>query len=200
MSCSQCGSTLTGEYTEEEGNEREPKAVKVESKEGDCEQGDRYHPDREPNEAHDHQRDDELHGAQRSDHHVAQIARPHFLQERNGEAELAAKQDIPHEHGGDEDSARPREESGILRKVELQESPHEQLNGRPVDQFQEARPGRAQEIEIAQDHRRDTMRRQCYCVCVRKDHSSNGLLCCLARWSAPTCNVEKDLLERIPAR
>ena len=124
---------------QKERRQREAEAVDVEPEERDREKRHRHHADREPDDAHDHQRADEFDRAQRADHQVAEIARPHLFQKRDREAELAAKQDVPHQHGADEHAARAREEPRILRDVELQKSPHQQLHRRPVDQLQQPR-------------------------------------------------------------
>ena len=42
---------------------------------------------------------------QRRHHQVAEVARVHFLEERNRETELAAEQNIPQQHRADEDAA-----------------------------------------------------------------------------------------------
>ena len=96
-----------------------------------------------PDDAHDHQRGDELGRPQRAHHQVAEVARVHLLEERDREAELAAEQDVPQHHRADEGAGGAREEAGVLRHVDLQEAPHQHLHRRPVDQVEHARPGRA---------------------------------------------------------
>src|SRR5689334_5315517 len=51
----------------------------------------------------DDQRHDELGRTQRADHQVGEVARPHLLEERERETELAAEQDVPQQHRTDED-------------------------------------------------------------------------------------------------
>ena len=103
---------------------------------------------------------DELGGAQRRDHQVAEVARVHLFEERDREAELPAEQDVPQQHGADQHAARLREQARLLRQIGLQEAPHQHLHGRPVDQLGQARPRRAQQIPIAQHHRGDAARRE----------------------------------------
>ena len=113
-----------------------------------------------PDDALDHQRRDELGRAQRAHHQVAEVAGVHLLEERDREAELAAEQDVPQHHRADEGAGGLREEAGVLRDVELQEAPHQHLHRRPVDQVEHARPGRAEQIPVAQHHRADAARRE----------------------------------------
>ena len=145
---------------DEECRQRQAEAVEIEAEERDCQKRHRHHADGKANEAHDHERADEFERPQRADHEIAEIARPHLLEKRHREAELTAKQNVPHQHRGDEHAAGAGKESGILRDVELQKSPHEQLHRRPIDELEQPGPGRAQEIDIAQHHRAHPVRRQ----------------------------------------
>ena len=97
-------------------------------------------------------------GAQRRDQQVAEIARIHLLEERNREAELSAKQDVPQHHGADQHAAGAGIEARLLGEIGLQETPHQHLHGRPVDQLDQARERRAQQVPIAQHHRGDAAR------------------------------------------
>ena len=51
-------------------------------------------------------------------------------------------------------------EAGVLADIELQEAPHQHLHGRPVDQLDQPRPRRAQQIPVAQHHGGDAPRRK----------------------------------------
>ena len=132
-----------------------PMPIEVEAEEADREQRHRHHADGEPHDAHHHQRDHELDRPERADHEIGEIARPHLLEKRHREAELAAEQDVPQQHGADEGAAGAGEEPGILADIELQEAPHHHLHRRPVDELQEPRPRRAQQVPVARDHRAD---------------------------------------------
>src|SRR4030095_1006069 len=59
----------------------------------------------EPDQAHDHQRQQELERRQRAHHQVAEIARPHLLEKRHREAELATEQDVPQDDRADQRAA-----------------------------------------------------------------------------------------------
>jgi hypothetical protein len=93
----------------------------------------------------------------RAHHQVAEIARPHLLEKRNREAELAAEQDVPQDYRADQRAAGTRKEAVVLRNVALQKAPGDDLQRRPVDQLQKPRPRRHQEIPVAQHHRLDAM-------------------------------------------
>ena len=110
---------------QKERRQREAEAVEVEAEERDREQRHRHHADRQADQAHDHQRADEFDRPQRADHQVAEVARPHLLEEGDRESELAAEQDVPEQHRADEHAAGAGKEAGILRDVKLQESPDE---------------------------------------------------------------------------
>ena len=143
----------------EEGDQRKSDAVEIEVEEDHRQQRHWNDADREPDQAHDHQRDQKLDRLQRAHHQVAEIARPHLLEKRDGKAELSAKQDVPQDHRADQRAAGAREKPGILRDVSLQKSPGDDLQRRPIQQFQEPRPRRHQQIPVAQDHRVDPVRR-----------------------------------------
>ena len=177
----------------EERREREAERPQIEAEERDRQQRHRHHADREPHQAHDHQRGDELDRPQRRHHQVAEIARPHLLEERDREAELAAKQDVPQQHRADEGAAGAREEAGVLRRLQLQEAPHQHLHGRPVDEVEEARPRRAQQVPIAQHHGGDAARRKV----------EAGCRCRSSRRLAPSRaarDVEEHLFQRVRGR
>ncbi len=143
----------------EEGDQRQPDAVKIEMEQEYRQQRHRNDADREPDQAHHHQRDQKLDRLERAHHQVAEIARPHLFEKRDRKAELAAKQDVPQDHCADQGAAGAREKPGILGDVGLQKAPGDDLQCRPIEQFQQARPRRQQKIPVAQDHRVDAMRR-----------------------------------------
>ena len=90
------------QQVDEERHQREAERPQIEAEEDDREQRHRHHADRQPDDAHDHQRGDEFHRPQRGHHQVAQVARIHLLEKRDREAELAAEQDVPQHHRADE--------------------------------------------------------------------------------------------------
>ena len=143
----------------EERDQRQPDREEIEIEEEQRQQRHRDDADREPDQAHDHQRDQEFDRLQRAHHQVAEIARPHLLEKRDRKAELAAEQDVPQDHRADQRAAGARKEPGVLRDVALQKAPGDDLQRRPIDQLQQPRPGRHQEIPVAQHHRLDAMRR-----------------------------------------
>ena len=124
----------------EEGDQRQADAVEIEVEQEHRQQRHRNDADRKPDQAHDHQRDQKLDRLQRAHHQVAEIARPHLLEKRDRKAELAAKQDVPQDHRADQRAAGAREEPGILRDVSLQKAPGDDLQRRPIEQFQQPRP------------------------------------------------------------
>jgi hypothetical protein len=73
--------------------------------------------------------------------------------------EIEKKQNVPQDDGTDQRAAGAREKPGILRNVVLQEAPGDDLQRRPIDQLEQPRPRRQQEIPVTQDHRMDAMRR-----------------------------------------
>ena len=128
-------------------------------------------------------------GAQRRDQQVAEVARVHLLEERDREAELSAEQDVPQQHGADEDAAGLREEARLLGDVGLQEAPHQHLHRRPVDQLdQPRRRTSAADTNSAAPSRR--------CGAARSDDAAF-----IARASrcAPARDVEEHLLQRVAA-
>ena len=80
--------------------------------------------------------------AQRAHHQVADVARPHLLEERRRKAKLAAEQDVPQQHGADQRAGRDGGTAGRVlrhrgvRHVGLDEPPGEHLDGRPVDEVE----------------------------------------------------------------
>ena len=143
----------------EKRDQRQSDAVEIEAEQEYCQQRHWNDSDREPDQAHDHQRDQKLDRLQRAHHQVAEIARPHLFEKRNRKSELAAKQDVPENHRSNKGAAGTREEPGILRDVSLQKPPGDDLQRRPVQQFQEPRPRRQKQVPVAQDHGADPVRR-----------------------------------------
>ena len=101
---------------------------------------------------------DKLERPQRAHHQIADIARPHFLEKRDRKSKLAAEQDVPQQHRADKGAAGAREEAGIVGDVILQEAPGHHLHRRPIDEVEQPRPRRAQQIPVAQHHRADAPR------------------------------------------
>ena len=108
---------------DEERRQREAERPQVEAEERDREQRHRHHADREADDAHHHQRRDEFGGPQRRDHQVAEVARPHLLEKRDREPELAAEQDVPQHHRADQHTAGTRIEIGSGRRGRSAGSP-----------------------------------------------------------------------------
>ncbi len=144
---------------QEEGRNGEPERPEIEAEEEHREDCDRHQPDQHAHDAHHHQRRDQLRGPERRHHQVAEVARPHLFQERDGEADLPAEKDVPEEHRADEGAARLRRHGCAIHQVELQEPPHHHLHRRPVDQVDDARPGIAEQVPVAQHHRADAAKR-----------------------------------------
>ena len=138
-----------------------PMRPEIEAEEHDREQRDRDRTDRQPDDAHGHQRDDEFGRPQRAHHQVAHVAGVQLFEERDRKAKLPPEQDVPQDHGGNEGARGLRKEIGMLRDVELKEAPHQHLHHRPVHQIEDARPGRFDHVPVPQHDRADAPRREC---------------------------------------
>ena len=66
---------------------------------------------------------DQLGRPERRHHQVAEIARPHLFQERDREADLAAKENVPEQHRADEGAAGLREHARLARRDRAAGSP-----------------------------------------------------------------------------
>ena len=128
--------------------------------ERDRQQHRRQDADRDPDHAHRQQRQHPFIGPQRRHEQLAEIARPHLFEKRDRQAELAAEQQIPQHHGGEQYAEGLRDIAGVLGQELAHEPPDQHLQGRPVQQLQRARPRTAQDVQIAQQHRPDAGRRK----------------------------------------
>ena len=70
----------------------------IEAEEEISRDGDRNHAHRKTDHTPGAQGGDKLVGTQRADQEIAEIARPHLLDEGGGEADLGAEQDVPKQH------------------------------------------------------------------------------------------------------
>ena len=130
----------------------------IEAEEPDRQNRHGNHADDKAHEAHRHQRHQEFAGAQRAHQQIGEIARPHLLKEREGEALLRAQQNVPQQHRADQRAGQlagetPRAAGG--GKIALEKAPGQHLHHRPIGHLDETRPGRAQQIGVAQHHRAD---------------------------------------------
>ena len=179
------------DQVDEEHREREAEAAEIEAEERDRQQRHRHHADREPDDAHDHQRGDELDRPQRAHHQVAHVARPHLLQERDREAELAAEQDVPQQHRADEGAAGLREEAGILRRRRAAGSPTS-ASAPPASRSVRAGAARTSAADTNSAAPSRTMRRGENATCARRLHAH----CAASRGLAAAArDVEEHLFE-----
>ena len=136
-----------------------PSPQKLKPKKSDRHEGHRHHADQHAHDAHHHQRGDSSAG--RSGVIIRLPRLRDHISSRNEmrEADLAAEEDVPEQHRADEGAAGLARACPIARRqIELQEAPHQHLHRRPVDEVDDARPGIAQQIPVAQHHRADAAR------------------------------------------
>ena len=105
--------------------------------------------------AHDHQGGDEPRSAAAGWIIRLPRLRAHISSRKETENPSCPRNRMSHSRTAPMNNSRRQagEKVGILRDVELQKAPDEQLHRRPIDELEHARPRRAQEVEIAQHHR-----------------------------------------------
>ena len=98
-------------------------------------------------------------GRKRARQQIAEIARPHLLDEGGGKTDLGAEQNVPEQNAADQHAGTLRDRACRAGKIFLQEAPSQHLQERPVDQLDEPDARASQQIGIAQHKRADAARR-----------------------------------------
>ena len=143
----------------EEGDERKPEIEQVEAEEEIGGDRDRDHADGKPQHAPHAQGGDELEGSKRAREQIAEIARPHLLDEGGGEADLGAEQNVPQQHRADQHAGGLRERARGAGEIFLEKAPGEHLEEGPVDQLEQPDAGTPQQIHVAEHQRADAAER-----------------------------------------
>ena len=100
-------------------------------------------------DAHHQLTGDQFIMTQRTDKQIAKIPRVELLDEGQGDAELAAEQHIPQQHGAEEKARRVLQKAVRGLEIDRHEPPQDHRHGRVVDHRQEARPRLEQQIRVA---------------------------------------------------
>ena len=103
---------------------------------------------------------------QRRRQQMPEIARIDFLEEGNGEADLAAEEHVPQHDAGEQDPGGLREEARLLDQEGLDETPEDHLHHRPVAEIEKARPRSCDQIPMPQHDGADAPRRRIASIAV----------------------------------
>src|SRR5690242_7440345 len=113
----------------EEGDERQAEIEQIEAEQEISSRRHRNHAHAEADHAPDAQRYDEFIRTERARQQIAEIARPHLLDEGGGETDIRAEQNVPQQDRADEHAGSLRHWVGGAREIFLEEAPGQHLEG-----------------------------------------------------------------------